>query len=87
MKVLGRTSGGGSIIEFSSQESEILSELQEAIKGSSWSPSPPRGLPIEGNIEKAFIVILQFVEAKFAVNRIHQLANELDEAIGFKNDL
>ena len=84
MKILGRTPQNGSILELSPQETDILGQLQVAMDDADFSPEIHRRYPIEGNLDKAFIAIMHFIEVKFAINRLRILAEELDESIGIK---
>lgn len=86
MKILGQASNGGTIVELSEQETTILRDLQDAIAGATWTPRPPRGIAVEGNIEKAFLAILNFVQAKYAINELRNVVDNLDKIIGLENE-
>lgn len=81
MKVLGRTPEGGNIIELTSQEASLLVELQDAIEGAAWLPGPPRQYLVDGNLDRAFLAIIHFVNTKFAINSLKRLVDELNEKV------
>lgn len=87
MKILAYKPGGGSIVELGERETELISQLSSAMTGQAWQPKAPRNYEIEGDMEKAFLAVIYFIQVKFAVNEIKSLANELDKAIGLKNEL
>lgn len=84
MKILAYTPSGGSIVEFGKSETELLEQLKTAMEGRDWQPKAPRGHPIDGDMEKAFLAIIYFIETKFSINAIRHLVDELDESIGIK---
>lgn len=85
MKVIGRTLDGGTILEINSQEASLLETLQDAIAGCVWSPRLPVGIK-DGDIDKMFLAVRNFVEAKYAINELHKAANYLDGIVGIRDE-
>lgn len=84
MKILAYKPGGGSIVELGERETELINQLSSAMAGQTWQPKAPRNYEIEGDMEKAFLAVIYFIQAKFAVNEIRKIADMLDESIGLK---
>lgn len=84
MKILAYTPDGGSIVEFGKSETVLLEQLKTVVDEKEWQPKAPRLYAFDGDMEKAFLAVIYFIEAKFSINAIRCLADKLDESIGIK---
>lgn len=73
---------GGTIVMLTGQETRTLSLLQEASQGHGWDWQRMRHQILEDEkMAEVFILIYQFVKAKFAVNKFKETIDELDKTL------